>query len=101
MSGRLRGIFEEGLEGNFMKDLKEEIRAELMVLRPRGLRETMELTQRVKEKYQSEKASRSNTTRGPHKSTSTTMALRPRRRHSRGKRRRELPSERHWSSSWK
>jgi len=38
LSGRLRGIFEEGLEENFMKGLREDIRAEIRVLRPRGLR---------------------------------------------------------------
>ncbi|XP_028550861.1 probable protein arginine N-methyltransferase 6 [Dendrobium catenatum] len=29
LSGRLRGIFDEGLEGNFLKGLREDIRAEL------------------------------------------------------------------------
>ncbi|KAK9188260.1 hypothetical protein WN944_019661 [Citrus x changshan-huyou] len=47
--GRLWGIPEAVLEGNFMKGLKPEIRASLRLLRPRGLGESMELAQMVED----------------------------------------------------
>ena len=43
LSGRLWGIPEAVLEGNFMKGLKPKIRASLCLLRLRGLGESMEL----------------------------------------------------------
>ncbi|PKU75089.1 hypothetical protein MA16_Dca019458 [Dendrobium catenatum] len=43
LSGRLRGISEAVLEKIFMKGVKPNIRAYLQLLRPRGLKETMEL----------------------------------------------------------
>ncbi|KAK9188269.1 hypothetical protein WN944_019670 [Citrus x changshan-huyou] len=58
--GRLWGIPEAVLEGNFMKGLKPEIRASLRLLRPRGLGESMELAQLVEDKNTVERVNRSN-----------------------------------------
>ena len=58
--GRLWGIPEAVLEGNFMKGLKPEIRASLRLLRPRGLGELMELAQMIEDKNTVERVNRSN-----------------------------------------
>uniref|UniRef100_A0A1S8ADV7 Aminoacyl-tRNA ligase n=1 Tax=Citrus limon TaxID=2708 RepID=A0A1S8ADV7_CITLI len=60
LSGRLGGLPEAVLEGNFMKGLKLEIRASLRLLRPRGLGESMELAQMIEDKNTIERINRSS-----------------------------------------
>ncbi|KAH9724928.1 Plastid division protein CDP1 [Citrus sinensis] len=58
--GRLGGLPEVVLEGNFMKGLKPEIRASLRLLRPRGLGGSMELSQMIEDKNIVEWVNKSN-----------------------------------------
>ena len=60
LSGKLGGILEVVLEGNFMKGLKPEVRTLLCLLRPRGLGETIELTQMIEDENTTERVNRSN-----------------------------------------
>ncbi|XP_028554071.1 uncharacterized protein LOC114580489 [Dendrobium catenatum] len=59
LSGRLRGIPDDLLEGNFMKGLKPHIRAAIRVVDPHGLVKIMETAQLVEDKLKVEPPRRS------------------------------------------
>ena len=60
LSGSLGEVSDVVLEGNFMKGLKPKIRAELRLLRPKGLGETMELAQMIEDKNTAKQINKSN-----------------------------------------
>ncbi|KAI0501936.1 hypothetical protein KFK09_016881 [Dendrobium nobile] len=59
LSGRLRGMPDDAMEGNFMKGLKPYIRAAIRVVNPRGIVGIMETAQLVEDKQKADQTRKS------------------------------------------
>ncbi|PKU77049.1 putative mitochondrial protein [Dendrobium catenatum] len=72
--GDMEGLSNSTLGGNFMKGLKPEIRDAVKVMRPRDLREAMELAQLVENQKTNARSWRNNHSGGPTRTTTTYLA---------------------------